>query len=170
LWGHPGKKLLFMGQEFGQITEWNHDTELTWHVLDDPGHAGLQRWVRDLNQFYRATRAMHVNDAQADGFEWLEGGDADQSVIAWVRHGRDGDAPVVMVVNFTPVDRPAYRIGLPRAGAWREALNSDAGTYGGENRGNMGRIMADTTPSHGKPASAAIYLPPLSTLFLIPDD
>jgi len=170
MWGHPGKKLLFMGQEFGQAAEWNHDAEIGWHHLDDPGHRGLQRLVRDLNTLYRATPALHVKDADPTGFEWLQGGDADQSVIAWVRRGGADDAPVVMVANFTPVDRSAYRIGLPRAGAWREAINTDAGIYGGGNRGNMGRIAAEGGPSHGQPASAEVYLPPLSTLFLIPDD
>ena len=170
MWGHPGKKLLFMGQEFGQVAEWNHDAEIGWHHLDDPGHKGLQRLVRDLNTLYRATPALHLKDAEADGFDWLVGGDADHSVIAWLRRGGGADKPVVMLTNFTPVERPAYRIGLPRAGAWREALNTDAGLYGGGNRGNMGRIVAEDGASHGQPASAGLYLAPLSTLFLIPDD
>jgi len=169
MWGHPGKKLLFMGQEFGQITEWNHDTEIAWDLLDDPGHKGLQRLVRDLNTVYRATPALHVRDSEAKGFEWLEGGDADHSVIAWIRHGQGGDKPVVMLTNFTPMERSTYRIGLPRAGAWREALNTDARIYGGGNRGNMGRIESRTGDSHGQPAHAEIYLPPLTTLFLTPD-
>jgi 1,4-alpha-glucan branching enzyme len=170
MWGHPGKKLLFMGQEFGQVAEWNHDAEIGWHHLDDPGHRGLQRLVRDLNTLYRAAPALHVKDAEPGGFEWLIGGDADQSVIAWVRRGGPDDKPVVMLANFTPVERPAYRIGLPHAGAWREVLNTDAALYGGGNRGNMGRIDAAAVPSHGQPASAAVYLPQLSTLFLIQDD
>jgi len=170
MWGHPGKKLLFMGQEFGQVAEWNHDAEIAWHVLEDAGHKGLQRLVRDLNTLYRGTPALHVKDAMPEGFEWLEGGDADQSVIAWVRHGHARDKPVVMVTNFTPVERPGYRIGLPCAGTWREALNTDAAIYCGGNRGNMGRIEARPDGSHGQPAHARIYLPPLGTLFLIPDD
>lgn len=170
MWGHPGKKLLFMGQEFGQAAEWNHDAEIGWHHMSDPGHAGLQRLVRDLNGLYRTTPALHLKDAEADGFEWLIGGDADQSVIAWVRRAGLADKPVVMVTNFTPVERPAYRIGLPHAGPWREALNTDAALYGGGNRGNLGRITAEAIPSHGQAASAGVYLPPLSTLFLIPQD
>ncbi len=170
MWGHPGKKLLFMGQEFGQAAEWNHDAEIGWHHLDDPGHRGLQRLVRDLNTLYRGTPALHVKDAEPDGFQWLEGGDADQSVIAWIRRGGPDDKPVVMLTNFTPVERPAYRIGLPHAGAWHEALNTDAELYGGQDRGNMGRIEATEGQSHGQPAHAQVYLPPLSTLFLIPDE
>jgi 1,4-alpha-glucan branching enzyme len=170
MWGHPGKKLLFMGQEFGQQAEWNHDAEIGWHHLDDPAHRGLQRLVRDLNTLYRGTPALHVKDADPDGFQWLEGGDADQSVIAWIRRGGPDDTPVVMLTNFTPVERPAYRIGLPQAGAWREALNTDAALYGGGNRGNMGRIEATEGESHGQPAHAQLTLPPLSTLFLTPED
>ena len=170
MWGHPGKKLLFMGQEFGQVDEWNHDAEIGWHHLADPGHKGLQRLVRDLNTLYRATPALHVKDAEEDGFDWLTGDDADHSIIAWLRRGDPADKPVVMLTNFTPVERSGYRIGLPHAGAWREALNSDAAVYGGSNRGNLGRIAAGGGPSHGQPASAEVYLPPLSTLFLLPDD
>ena len=170
MWGHPGKKLLFMGQEFGQVAEWNHDAEIGWHHLADPGHKGLQRLVRDLNTLYRATPALHVKDAEEDGFDWLTGDDADHSIIAWLRRGDPADKPVVMLTNFTPVERSGYRIGLPHAGAWREALNSDAAVYGGSNRGNLGRIAAGGGPSHGQPASAEVYLPPLSTLFLLPDD
>ena len=170
MWGHPGKKLLFMGQEFGQVAEWNHDAEIGWHHLDDPGHRGLQRLVRDLNTLYRGTPALHVKDAEGDGFEWLEGGDADQSVIAWIRRGGPDEKPVVMLTNFTPVERPAYRIGLPHAGPWREALNTDAALYGGGNRGNLGRIEGREGHSHGQPAHAELYLPPLSTLFLVPDE
>lgn len=170
MWGHPGKKLLFMGQEFGQPTEWNHDAEIGWHHLDDPGHKGLQRLVRDLNTLYRGTPALHVKDAQGDGFTWLTGGDADRSVIAWLRRAGPRDKPIVMLTNFTSVEHNAYKIGLPHTGPWREALNTDAALYGGVDRGNMGRIEAHEGQSHGQPAHAALYLPPLSTLFLIPDD
>ena len=170
MWGHPGKKLLFMGQEFGQHSEWNHDAEIGWHHLDDPAHRGLQRLVRDLNLLYRQTPALHLKDAEPDGFEWLEVADADQSVIAWIRRGGVGDKPVVMLTNFTPVERPSYRIGLPYAQPWREALNTDGRIYGGANRGNLSHIVAEAIPSHGQPASAEVYLPPLSTLFLVPDD
>lgn len=135
-----------------------------------PVTRGVQWLVRDLNKLYRATPALHVKDAEPDGFDWLIGDDADQSVIAWVRCGARADKPVVMLTNFTPVERQGYRIGLPHAGAWREVLNTDAGIYGGGNRGNMGRIVAEDAASHGQPASARVYLAPLSTLFLIPDD
>ncbi|WP_210730465.1 1,4-alpha-glucan branching protein GlgB [Roseicyclus persicicus] len=170
MWGHPGKKLLFMGQEFGQQAEWNHDAQIGWHHLADPGHAGLQRLVRDLNTLYRGLPALHVKDCEADGFQWLQGGDADQSVIAWIRRGGPGDTPVVMVTNFTPVERKGYRLGLPHAGPWREILNTDAALYGGGNRGNMGEVAARDGASHGQPAHAEIYLPPLTTLFLAPGD
>ena len=169
MWGHPAKSPVH-GHGFRQVAEWTNNAEIAWHLLEDPGHNGLQRLVRDLNTLYRATPALHAKDSEADGFEWLEGGDADHSVIAWVRHGHSGDKPVVMITNFTPVDRPGYRIGLPGGGAWREALNTDAAIYGGGNRGNMGRIAAQTGARHGQPAHAEIYLPPLSTLFLVQDD
>jgi 1,4-alpha-glucan branching enzyme len=169
MWGHPGKKLLFMGQEFGQQTEWNHDGEIAWGALDDPLHAGLKTLVRDLNRFYRETPAMHVLDSEAEGFRWIEGGDAENSVVAWVRYGHEGQKPVVMVSNFTPVVREGYRIGMPRAGTWREALNTDAAVYGGSNAGNMGAITAHEGESHGQPAHATVTIPPLATVFLTPD-
>ena len=170
MWGHPGKKLLFMGQEFGQVAEWDHDGEIDWGALGDSGHAGLQRLVRDLNTLYRGSSALHARDSDADGFQWIEGGDAANSVLAWVRLGGEGDAPMVVVSNFTPVERPAYRIGLPKAGKWREALNTDAEIYGGGNRGNMGVVTATEGESHGQPAWADVVLPPLATVFLTPGD
>jgi 1,4-alpha-glucan branching enzyme len=169
MWGHPGKKLLFMGQEFGQVAEWNHDAEIGWHHLDDPLHKGLQRLVRDLNTLYRTIPAMHVKDAEASGFEWLIGNDAAHSVVAWVRHGAPADKPVVMITNFTQVEWPNYRIGLPLAGRWRVVLNTDALLYGGGNRGTMERFTARDHARNNQRASAHVYLPPLTTLFLIPD-
>ncbi len=166
MWGHPGKKLLFMGQEFGQESEWNHDGSLDWECLSDPAHAGLMRLVADLNALYRATPALHAKDGEGDGFEWIEADDTDRSVYAWVRRGRHGDAPVAVICNFSSQEYRGYRVGLPHAGRWREALNTDAGIYGGLNRGNMGAAEAQDRPARDKPASAELRLPPLSTLIL----
>jgi 1,4-alpha-glucan branching enzyme len=124
MWGHPGKKLLFMGGEFAQMREWNHDAGLDWHLLDQPQHAGMQAWVRDLNRLYRAAPALHRGDASPAGFRWLEVDDAAQSVFAWARFGAASDAPVVVALNMTPVER-RLRLGLPQPGRWDEVLNSD---------------------------------------------
>jgi 1,4-alpha-glucan branching enzyme len=169
MWGHPGKKLLFMGQEFGQASEWNHSTQIDWPALDDPRHAGVQRLVRDLNTLYRSIPSLHALDCDPEGFQWIEADDAARSVYAWLRRGGPGDPNVAVISNFTPVERSAYRIGLPFAGPWREALNTDAGIYGGSGRGNLGRVEAEAMPSHGQAASAEIFLPPLSTIFLVHD-
>jgi 1,4-alpha-glucan branching enzyme len=168
MWAHPGKKLLFMGQEFAQGAEWNHNVSLDWHQLDIAEHKGIQRLVRDLNHFYRATPALHVNDCRPEGFEWLEWNDAEAGVFAWVRKGRAGDKPVVAVVNMTPVQR-RYRLGLPQAGLWREVLNTDAEAYGGGNRGNLGGVTTDKTPWHGQTQSADLTLPPLTAIYLQQD-
>ena len=170
MWGHPGKKLLFMGQEFAQPEEWNHDAELNWALTEQPDHAGMQRLVRDLNTLYRAHPALHMADCDPHGFEWIEANDEDASVFAWIRRGDEGVKPVVVVCNFTPVERGAYQVGLPQAGRWREALNSDAKLYGGEDRGNMGAVTATKAAHQGQPASAKVVIPPLSAIFLIPED
>ncbi len=164
MWGHPGKKLLFMGGEFAQGREWNHDTGLDWHLLDQPQHSGMQGWVRDLNRLYAATPALHVKDAEPDGFRWLEVDDAAHGTFAWARFGGPGDAPVVVAVNMTPVER-RQRIGLPVSGRWDEVLNSDAVSYGGQGRGNLGAVRAEPVPWQGCAQSAEVTLPPLSTLF-----
>ncbi|MCB1390869.1 MAG: alpha amylase C-terminal domain-containing protein, partial [Rhodobacteraceae bacterium] len=169
MWGHPGKKLLFMGCEFGQGHEWNHDHALDWGVLGVAGHAGLQRLVRDLNTLYRAEPALHVKDADPAGFVWIDREARAESLFSWLRLGHDGQPPVAVVANFTPVER-RWRLGLPRAGRWREALNTDAGLYGGGNRGNMGSVVASGPAQGGQPFSAEVVLPPLSTLFLIPEE
>jgi 1,4-alpha-glucan branching enzyme len=166
MWGYPGKKLLFMGQEFGQWREWNFAAELDWHLLDEASHRGVRDCVRDLNRLYRAEPALHARDCEADGFRWIVVDDAEQSVFAWLRMGGEGAAPVAVVCNLTPVPRHRYRIGLPRAGVWRELLNTDASEYGGSGMGNLGRVTAAAVPSHGLPASAELLLPPLATLFL----
>ncbi|MEM1361774.1 MAG: 1,4-alpha-glucan branching protein GlgB [Pseudomonadota bacterium] len=167
MWGHPGKKLLFMGQEFAQGHEWNHNESLDWGALDGPRHKGVQALIRDLNRVYRETPALYVKDADPDGFQWIEANDAENSIYAWIRRGGSEDQNAVVICNFTPIERSSIRIGLPLEGDWHEAINSDALAYGGEGRGNMGRITAESLPSHGQAASAEIYLPPLSTLILV---
>ena len=166
MWGHPGKKLLFMGQEIAQRTEWNHNAQVDWAALDDDRHKGVQNLVRDLNALYRDLPALHVKDCFHDGFRWIESNDAEESVYAWARFGNDRDAPVVVLCNFTPVPRADWRCGLPRAGRWREAIDTDAGLYGGSNTGNMGSVTATGEGWHGQPASARVTIPPLSTVFL----
>jgi len=170
MWGHPGKKLLFMGQEFGQTSEWNVHEALPWWLLDFWPHQGVQALVRDLNQLYRDTPALYVRDCESEGFRWIVVNDDSQSVFAFVRMGEPNDPPVAVICNFTPEVRNAYRIGLPRAGAWREALNTDAQGYGGSNVGNLGGVVAEPRPLHGLPASATITLPPLATMFLVGED
>ncbi len=167
MWTHPGKKLLFMGGEFAQEREWNHDAELDWHLLDDPRHAGMQLLVRDLNRLYRETPALHRHDCEADGFRWVIIDDRDNSIFAYLRLGGADDPPVLAVCNFTPVPRSGYRIGVPHGGAWRELLNSDAAIYGGSNMGNGGWIDAEAVASHGLPASLSLTLPPLATIVLV---
>ncbi|WP_158809864.1 1,4-alpha-glucan branching protein GlgB [Beijerinckia sp. L45] len=163
MWTHPGKKLLFMGCEFAQAKEWNYNQSLDWHLLDQPNHKGVQSLVRDLNATYRATPALYERDCEASGFQWLVGGDADNSVLAFARYGDDASLAVV-ACNFTPVPRSNYRIGVPRAGFYREILNTDAEVYGGANMGNLGGIEAEAIPSHGEDYSIALTLPPLATI------
>ena len=165
MWAHPGKKLLFMGQEFAQGAEWNHNQSLDWHQLEIPAHSGIQALVRDLNRVYRDTPALHVNDTRPEGFEWIESNDAEASVYAWVRKGKASDPMVVALVNMTPVDR-RYRVGLPAGGDWAELLNTDAVVYGGGNRGNLGGVTAEEVQCHGRPWSAVVTLPPLSAVYL----
>ena len=164
MWGHPGKKLLFMGQDFAQVQEWNHDASLDWHLLTEPRHAGVRRLVRDLNRLYRTTPALHELDCEGAGFEWIEADAAEESIYAWLRRGRDEAAPVVVVCNFTPVDRAPYRLGVPAAGRWIERINSDAAEYGGQGRGNLGGVRSDAVERNGRPDSIEIRLPALSTL------
>jgi len=166
MWTHPGKKLLFMGGEFGQEREWNHDQSLDWHLLDDPAHRGIKDLVRDLNGIYRTVPALHVRDTDPGGFEWLEGADAERSVLAYVRHGRDGDKSVIVVCNFTPVVREGYRVGVPLPGHWQERLNTDSSAYGGSNVGNGGGVGSEPISWHGRPASVLLTLPPLATIVL----
>ncbi len=167
MWGHPGKKLLFMGQEFGQTSEWNSDDALPWRLLDYWPHQGLQALVRDLNRLYVGEPSLHARDCEQEGFRWIVVNDDAQSVIAFLRMGGPDDPPVAIVCNFTPIVRYNYRIGLPRIGHWREALNTDAAIYGGSNVGNLGGVEAEERPLHGLPASAPLTLPPLATIFLV---
>ncbi|MBV9078557.1 MAG: alpha amylase C-terminal domain-containing protein, partial [Methylobacteriaceae bacterium] len=166
MWGYPGKKLLFMGGEFGQEREWNHDRSLDWHLTGDPLHRGLQALVRDLNGAIRALPALYEKDSEAAGFQWLVADDAENSVIAWARRGDDPDRPVIVVSNFTPVPREGYRIGVPCPGFYREVVNTDAALYGGSNMGNGGGVAAEEAESHGQAYSLTLTLPPLATLIL----
>jgi 1,4-alpha-glucan branching enzyme len=166
MWTHPGKKLLFMGGEFGQEREWNHDQSLDWHLLSDASHRGVQALVRDLNRLYRSTPALHKLDCEPGGFEWIDGGNDGQSVLSYLRRGVENDAPAVVVCNFTPVVQHGFRIGVPNGGRWKETLNTDSAAYGGSNVGNMGGIEAHEKPEHGRPFSIEITLPPLATIVL----
>jgi 1,4-alpha-glucan branching enzyme len=169
MWGHPGKKLLFMGCEFGQPSEWSHQGQVDWDAAHRPDHKGIARLVRDLNTLYRGTPALHAKDCEPEGFEWIEGNDAANSILAWARRGAAEDPPAVVVCNFTPVERAGHRIGLPAAGHWSEALNTDAALYGGANKGNLGGVTAEPRPWMGQPFSAEMTLPALSTLIFTLD-
>ncbi len=166
MWAYPGKKLLFMGQEFAQRREWSEDRGLDWDLLQYPSHGGVRSLVRDLNALYRSLPQLHAGDCEARGFEWLIADDRDNSVFAWQRKSGGNHKPVVAVSNFTPVPRHGYVLPLPHAGRWRERINTDAAQYGGGGLGNFGAIMAEEQGSHGRPASARITLPPLATLIL----
>ncbi len=167
MWTHPGKKLLFMGNEIGQRHEWSHDGEVAWDVLQEHGHAGLQRLVRDLNHLYFHEISLH-HDADPNGFRWIVGDDADQSVYAYERHAPD-QAPCVAIINMTPAPREKYRIGVPLAGSWREVLNTDSTFYGGSNLGNNGLIQTESVAAHGYGQSLVLVLPPLAALILKPE-
>jgi 1,4-alpha-glucan branching enzyme len=166
MFAHPGKKLLFMGSEFGQWREWNHDDSLDWHLLQDPAHAGIRRFVQDLNWHYRAERSLHEVDFAPAGFRWIDCHDNENSVVSVVRYARDRRDFMVAVFNFTPVARPGYRIGVPEAGWYAELLNSDSALYGGSNVGNSGGVGTDAIPSHGFDQSVRLVVPPLGCLFL----
>ncbi|MEW5781548.1 MAG: 1,4-alpha-glucan branching protein GlgB [Pseudomonadota bacterium] len=169
MWAHPGKKLLFMGCEFGQTAEWNHDKSLDWHLLQYWPHAGAQAWLRDLNAVYRSRPALFARDFSNDGFEWIDCHDSDESVLSFLRKGPAGETMLV-VANCTPVVREGYRLGVPRGGWWREVLNSDATCYGGSGQGNAGGCQAQDIPSHGRSHSLDLRLPPLAVLFFEPAD
>ncbi|BCX68466.1 1,4-alpha-glucan branching protein GlgB [Pseudomonas izuensis] len=168
MWAHPGKKLLFMGCEFGQWREWNHDQQLDWYLLQYPEHKGVQKLVGDLNRLYRQEPALHEQDDVPQGFQWLIGDDAMNSVYAWLRWSKEG-RPVLVVANFTPVPREAYRVGVPFAGQWTELFNSDSSIYAGSNYGNSGGVSTEQAPSHGQALSLVLNLPPLAVLMLSPE-
>ena len=169
MWAHPGKKLLFMGCEFAQEREWSHERSLDWHLLEQPGHAGMQALVRDLNHVYHDEPALWQVDADPAGFGWLEPNDSDNNVIAFSRASRGAERVLVFVANLSPVPRIGYRLGLPRSGHWREAINTDSRFYGGGDMGNFGGVEAEPVPWHGQSFSAEVTLPPLSGVWLVPD-
>jgi 1,4-alpha-glucan branching enzyme len=164
MWGHPGKKLLFMGCEFGQASEWDAERSLDWHLLELPLHQGVQRLVRDLNAVNRHYRALHQLDFEPRGFEWITHEDRDNSVLSFIRYAANGDT-VVVVCNFTPVARYDYRIGVAQAGSYREIINTDATVYGGSGVGN-GELRTEPIAAHGRACSLRLSVPPLATLML----
>jgi 1,4-alpha-glucan branching enzyme len=161
----PGKKLLFMGGEFGQWREWNHEESLDWHLLERPAHRGLLRWVRDLNTAYRAEPALHQLDCDPAGFAWIDGSDSEQSTLSFLRRSRDGREAIAVACNFTPVPRSNFRIGVPWPGAWREILNGDAPLYGGSGQGNLGGVRSTPVAAHGHAQSLVVTLPPLAVVW-----
>jgi 1,4-alpha-glucan branching enzyme len=169
MWTHPGKKLLFMGGEFGQWREWNHDRQLDWELTGQADHAGVQRFVSDLNRVYRENPELHELDFDGRGFQWVDNHDSDNSILTFVRLAEDG-SPILVACNFTPVVRERYRVGAPRAGAWRELLNSDAPFYGGSGIGNLGRVQSEGVPWHGREQSLLLTLPPLGIVVLKPEE
>jgi 1,4-alpha-glucan branching enzyme len=170
MWAHPGKKLLFMGCELGQHAEWSHERSLDWHLLEQPEHAGIQSLVRDLNRLYRSEPALYELDSDPAGFWWLEPNDADNNIVAFARQSRDSKRVVVFIANLSPVPHTGYRIGLPRSGRWREALNTDSSYYGGSDVGNLGGVQPEPIPWHNQAFSAEVTLPPLAAIWLVPDE
>jgi 1,4-alpha-glucan branching enzyme len=168
MWTHPGKKLVFMGCEFGQRREWNHDDSLEWHVLQYPLHEGVRKWVADLNRTYRENPSFYQKDFSNDGFRWVQRGDWEQSALSYLRIGDDAAPPLLVVCNFTPVPRTNYRVGVPRGGYWRELLNSDAAEYGGSGMGNLGGVEATPMPYEEYSHSLTLTLPPLAALVFKP--
>jgi 1,4-alpha-glucan branching enzyme len=165
-YGHPGKKLLFMGSEFGQWREWNHDRSLDWHLLENAQHQGIQRWLQDLNHFYRDEPALFSRDFENNGFEWADLHDWEHSIISFFRKGEKPEDQVLVICNFTPVPHANYRIGVPHGGFWREVLNSDAVIYGGSGQGNVGGMEAAPIPAHGRYYSLSLTIPPLAVLYI----
>ena len=169
MWAHPGKKLLFMGGELAQEAEWSHERSLDWHLLEQPEHAGVQALVRDLNRVLRSEPALYEQDFDPAGFWWLEANDAGANVLAFARASKNGERVLVCVANLSPAPRPGYRLGLPRSGRWREAINTDSGFYGGSESGNLGGIEAEPIGWHEQPFSAEVTLPPLGVVWLVPE-
>jgi 1,4-alpha-glucan branching enzyme len=168
MYSHPGKKLMFMGAEFGQGREWDYDQSLDWHLLEQPLHRGLRTYVQELNRAYVRERALHEVDFEPSGFEWIDCNDSENSVVSFMRRSRDKQEFVVLVLNFTPVVRHGDRIGVPRGGAYTELVNSDAEVFGGSNVGNAGMVFTEPIPAHGHADSLRLILPPLGFLLLKP--
>jgi 1,4-alpha-glucan branching enzyme len=165
MFGHPGKKLLFMGADIGVWNEWDHESSIDWHLLDEGLNRGVHRWVKDLNRKYREEGALHDLDFDTSGFEWIDYSDSDNSILSFVRKAKGGGPPILVVCNNTPVPRENYSVGVPCPGVWREILNSDGKEYGGSGWGNMGRVEARDVSANGRPQSLRLALPPLSTTF-----
>jgi 1,4-alpha-glucan branching enzyme len=170
LYTQPGKKLIFMGSEFGQDREWNHEISLDWHLLDESLHKGVQLVIADLNKLYATTPALHEGDCDENGFAWIDNNDTDQCVISYLRKALSSESTAIVVCNFTPVARHNYRIGVPTGGFYAERLNTDSAQYGGSNLGNAGGAWADPDPLHGRPYSINLLLPPFAALILQPVD
>jgi 1,4-alpha-glucan branching enzyme len=168
MFAHPGKKMLFMGQEIGQWDEWNHDSSIDWHLLQWEPHRGMQKLVQDLNSLYRRETALFNDDFSANGFEWIDINDWESSIISFLRKGPNPNDTVVIVCNFTPVPRHNYNIGVPVGGYWKELMNTDAKEYWGSGMGNFGGVQAKDTSSHGRPYTLTLTLPPLSVVFFKP--
>ena len=164
MYAHPGKKLMFMGCEFGQRREWTHDESLDWHLLEHDSHSGLQRCVRDLNTLYRAEPALHEFDGDWQGFEWIDCNDSQSNVVTFIRKGSRPRDVMLFACNFSPVPRSGYKLGAPVGGEWREVFNSDAALYGGGNVGNSGAVIAVAEQTHGRPFTLDVVLPPLAVL------
>jgi 1,4-alpha-glucan branching enzyme len=170
MWAHPGKKLLFMGGELAQETEWNHNVSLDWQLLDRPEHAGIHRLVGDLNRIYRSEPALYEVDFEPAGFRWLDANDVQRNIVAFLRLGLEGKRSLACVCNLSPVPHERYRVGLPHGGRWREVLNTDSKLYGGSNVGNLGGVEAEARPWQGQPYSAELTLPPLAVVWLVPEE
>jgi 1,4-alpha-glucan branching enzyme len=168
MFAQPGKKLLFMGGEIAQWSEWNHDTSLEWHLLANDPHAGIKHWLGDLGHAYATESALFEGDCKPEGFEWVDCSDAAASVLSFLRKPMKSGNPILAVFNFTPVPRLNYKIGVPKGGIWEELLNSDAQEYGGSGLGNLGQVAALESPCHGRPFSLEVTLPPLAAMFFKP--
>jgi 1,4-alpha-glucan branching enzyme len=168
MYSHPGKKLMFMGSEFGQGREWDYDQSLDWHLVDEPLHGGLKKFVQDLNRVYREEPALYQLDFESGGFHWIDPNDSDNSVFSFTRRAVNSDDFLIAVLNFTPVPREGYQLGVPRAGRYLELLNSDAGIYGGGNVGNGGEASSEAVTAHGQTDSLRLTLPPLGFVLLKP--
>jgi 1,4-alpha-glucan branching enzyme len=168
MYAHPGKKLMFMGDEFGQGREWDHDRGLDWGLVNEPLHGGLQRFVRDLNRIYAAELALHEVDFDFSGFQWIDCNDSENSVVSFIRRAKGTRDFLVAVLNFTPVPRELYRVGVPEPGMYTELVNSDAGFYGGGNVGNGGAVSTERVAAHGHDHSIVLRIPPLGFLLFKP--